>query len=559
MRLVQELTMHRHTLCAHLGFMDTFCIWGGFFIRIIHEKEQGGESAEGLKMYARRRHHWTWIVCLLLGSGIVPVKHAEAVVTLAPAATPVFVDILRTVGALYLLHAQKERAEQEKAFRIEKYNQCIKTIGENFCRNMSQKQEKDPNGLIALLVFDVCKNMTQKQCAELIWKKMCSFIKWMLVKYGMRTYVDALNTCLAQGKMDCGKLLMDKIQRDRNLKIVREPPRSSPKMSTSRARTAYKKNANPKKVEIPVENGGFHATRRVFIVIGMCGSIEMFVQWDFVQQRNENEVEERLRELCLALEETYKNKGLDVSFVKYQIILATILKSAGYAIPSQPRRVFVDLDWDNGNKNTWIKNKVATIMHEFRHLKHGEILRCTMGDLSDLEEKEKNERYAKYDDLSVIKEGGAVITEYLFCPRTIPSRYNFIAKRFNVQNVRAIPSIKKFRGETMDYLYAALLVKKLTDMYNAHRKKGYNPVKALDVKIIKKSLENHKVPLEKVLYKIFEEETTFGKFDIFAIEKEIADELNKTMYRTPNKALSLQEIREKMCNNPRLPRLAYCD
>ncbi len=295
-----------------------------------------------------------------------------------------------------------------------------------------------------------------------------------------------------------------------------------------------------KKVQVPKYEGKF-------VHVVTCEGVAVYVPVALQAQVQAQEV----ARLCALLRMRALQSNPAQPLLKEIVVLDLKQKnsSAGASIRF-PNRIVVDIpvfvDALKDSSKSSARLFLALLVHEMRHLLQFDTAKKYF---------QNNGKWTDALHLGVL-EGGAMGAELTAYPEEIER----IIRNANIAYLNQ-SCLEFFLGsDFIHYLCATLVMHKLLQLYNAYRKSGVPEASNLDVLLIKMRTQNPKTAITQSIVQLFLRDTNYPGFarnprlELMDIQNRVEDGLRRSFVRDATPAT----IRQRLCKDPRLPKMAYC-
>jgi hypothetical protein len=296
-----------------------------------------------------------------------------------------------------------------------------------------------------------------------------------------------------------------------------------------------------------------------FVRAGTCQGISFYIPLD----KKTTIGQEKWTSLCAYLLKDIANKK-----VYYDQIVFAKNVVTGNVYLSERERVYIDVDllMQEITRPNKFKKTRSVLVHEGEHCRQLHVFAQCAHHPMGVE-------VAKV--LRSVMEAGAVIAEIA---KTPPQLYMKKVIYFN-NNALSVDlptrclSDPNFTPGVIAYLCAALVVQYFTNIYNAYKLPEHNAVRDVSLKLIALKVkadvlslwsERPPVTSDMLIVKLLGTQTKYKRFllsytvqDVHTVEKKISGRLAYILQQYQGKT-DPQALRDALCNDPILPKLAYC-
>ncbi len=298
----------------------------------------------------------------------------------------------------------------------------------------------------------------------------------------------------------------------------------------------------------------------VFVRAGTCQGVSFYIPLD----KKTTIGQEKWTSLCAYLLKDIANQKVYYD----QIVFVKFPKNVnGRVYLSERKRVYIDVDLlmqEITSPNKFKKTRSA-LVHEGEHCRQFHVFAQCAHHPMGIE-------VAKV--LRSVMEAGAMIAQIaktppqLYMKQVIHSNNN--TSSFDVP-MRCL-SDPNFTPGVIAYLCAALVVQYFTNIYNAYKLPEHTSVRDVSLKLIalkvkedSRSLWSERPPVtsDMLIVKLLATQTKYKRFlpytvqDVHTVENRIRTRLAHILKQHKGKT-DPQALRDALCNDPILPKLAYC-
>jgi hypothetical protein len=291
-----------------------------------------------------------------------------------------------------------------------------------------------------------------------------------------------------------------------------------------------------------------------FVRVGICEGISFYIPLD----QKANIDPENWTDFCNNFLVHFKNNNA----VSEIVFTKALSQYAGKVFINEPKSIYVNIKFMPKKGSSVNFEEIAPLLaHESAHCLQLTVYeQCTSSPMSSKEKK----------ILWSIIEAGAVLEEI----KKSPTNYiNKIISFNNVTESQPVPSqcLSNFQPGPIPYLCAALILQYFTNIYNKHKlvaglnaRGGDLTIKLIQFKAQRNKSKSPPTDIGSLIVEFLTTQTNYFNFqsnytvkDLNIVEERINQRLVSILNQHKGQK-DLKALRDALCNDPFLPKLAYC-